>query len=166
MTDLKQHQLVYVPHPCLTTAVEPLDVDDADYVVNLKNHMIDVMEKHHGLGLAANQINLNATVFTMKSDGKDLFVINPAIHELSDETVLMTEGCLSDPGMYLKIKRPSAVRASWEEIDGSRTTHELYGLSARVFLHEYDHLCGVLFTDRVGRVKLEAARKKQKKMIR
>jgi peptide deformylase len=163
--DLSAHNLVYVPHTALETAVRPLTIDNEDYKNALSKHMFEVMNRHKGVGLAANQINLDAAVFVMKFQGHPLFAINPIIEDTSDERVLMTEGCLSDPGLYLKIKRPANIRASWETIEGERVAHDLDGLDARVFLHEFDHLQGVLFTDRVSKLKLDMGRKKQEKRL-
>jgi peptide deformylase len=140
---------------------------DIDYRLALRNHMTRLLERYHGLGLAANQINLDASVFVMVdyyNSAEPLFCINPAVHEVSDHQVLMTEGCLSEPDLYLKVKRPAEIKVSWETIEGERAVRELDGMRARIFLHEYDHLCGILFTDRVGRAKLDAARRKQRKI--
>jgi peptide deformylase len=167
MNNFDNHSLVYAPHTALKNPVVPFECDDADYRTALQEHMWKTMVAHRGIGLAANQINLNASVFIMKEHHtkQPLFCANPAVHEVSDNKVLMLEGCLSDPGMYLKVKRPNEIQVSWENISGEREIHELQGLNARAFLHEFDHLCGVLFTDRVGRVKLEAARKKKIKLL-
>ena len=166
-TNFDQNQLVYVPHSALFAPTTPFDFDNVDYRNALQDHMWNTMVRHKGIGLAANQINLDASVFIMKDSntGLPIFAINPAIHQVSDKKVLMLEGCLSDPGMFIKVRRPQKIVASWETIDGERESHEMDGLNARVFLHEYDHLSGVLFTDRVGRVKLDAARKKQAKLL-
>lgn len=167
MNDFSNHQLVYVPHSALRQALPPLEVDDTSYLEDLRDHMWDVMILNKGIGLAANQINLNASVFVMKDQetNEQIFAINPAITQASEEKNLMLEGCLSDPGMYLKVKRPARIFATWQNIDGDREQREFKGLNARVFQHEFDHLAGVLITDRVGRVKLEAARKKQMKRL-
>jgi peptide deformylase len=156
-----QHKLVYVPHPALDTPSAPFEFDDVEYRKALGKHMIELMHNHRGVGLAANQINLNAACFAMLLGADDVFMINPQVHEVSNTKVLMSEGCLSDPGMFLKVKRPDAIRASWENEEGERHHLELEGLDARVFLHEFDHLQGILFTDRVGGTKLKMARKKQ-----
>jgi len=160
-TDLNAHQLVYVPHQALEIQVTPFPQDNVEYRRAVSNHMKSVMEKHRGIGLAANQINLNAAVHVQMVQKDMVAMFNPQIHEVSDDKVLMSEGCLSDPGLYLKVKRPDMIRASWEDETGERAQATLFGMDCRVFLHEYDHLQGILFTDRVGSVKLKAARKKQ-----
>lgn len=159
--DMSAHQLVYVPHEALETQVPAFPQDNVEYRRAVSDHMKAVMERHRGIGLAANQINLNAAVHVQMVQQDMVTMFNPQIHEVSDDKVLMSEGCLSDPGLYLKIKRPDMIRASWEDETGSRTQATLFGMDCRVFLHEYDHLQGILFTDRVGKTKLNMARKKQ-----
>lgn len=159
--DMSAHQLVYVPHQALETQVPPFPEGNVEYRRAVAQHMASIMEKHRGIGLAANQINLNAAVHVQMVQRDLVAMFNPQIHEVSEDTVLMSEGCLSDPGLYLKVKRPDMVKASWENELGERTAATLFGMDARVFLHEFDHLQGILFTDRVGDVKLKMARKKQ-----
>jgi len=159
--DLTANQLIYVPHEALDQKVPPFPQDNMEYRRAVSNHMIAVMSRHAGIGLAANQINLNAAVFVTHIQKDIVTMFNPQIHEISNDKVLMSEGCLSDPGLYMKIKRPDMVAASWEDEAGERSQATLFGMDARVFLHEYDHLQGILFTDRVGSTKLSMARKKQ-----
>jgi peptide deformylase len=163
--DMSAHQLVYTPHTALDTAVPAFPQDNTAYRHTVSQHMQDVCNRHKGIGLAANQIDLNAAVFVSHVQKDMVTMFNPAIHEVSDDTVLMSEGCLSDPGLYIKIKRPDMIHVSWEDETGQRTQAQLFGMDCRVFLHEYDHLQGVLFTDRVGKTKLAMARKKQNTRI-
>jgi peptide deformylase len=127
--------------------------------------MKQLMEQYRGIGLAANQINLNAAVHVQMIQQDIVAMFNPQVMEISEDQVLMSEGCLSDPGLYLKVKRPDMVKVRWEDEAGELDEAVLFGMDARVFLHEYDHLQGILFTDRVGNVKLKAARKKQAKLM-
>jgi len=163
--DLSAHQLVYVPHSALETKVPEFPAGNSGYRIALSRHMKSLMEQHRGIGLAANQINLGAAVHVQMVQTDMVVMFNPTILEISDDKVLMSEGCLSDPGLYLKIKRPDMVKVQWEDEAGELDEAVLFGMDARVFLHEYDHLQGILFTDRVGSVKLKAARKKQAKLM-
>lgn len=163
--DFSNHRLIYVPHPALETGVKPYQTEDEQYSRELFDYMYKTMEHHKGVGLAANQINLDAAVFVMRLTGRPAFIINPTVEEMSPKKVLMTEGCLSDPAMYLKIKRSERIVASWQTIEGERVRHQLSGMDARVFLHEFDHLQGIMFTDRVSKLKLEMGRKKQGKRL-
>jgi peptide deformylase len=159
--DMTAYQLVYAPHQMLETQVQPFIFDKPEYRQAVSYHMQNLCRNHKGLGLAANQINLNAAVFVVHVQKDLVTMFNPQIHGVSDDKVLMSEGCLSDPGMYLKVKRPDMVTASWEDETGKRSQATLFGMDCRVFLHEYDHLQGIMFTDRVGNIKLKMARKKQ-----
>ena len=90
---------------------------------------------------------------------------NPKILDESHKKVLMDEGCLSFPGLWLKVNRPEAIEVEYEDVHGSKTTAMMYGLEARIFLHEYDHMEGKDFTDRVSKLKLDIAKRKQKKAL-
>ena len=74
----------------------------------------------------------------------------------------MDEACLSFPGLQLKVKRPASIRVRFQDPYGNWITRQFAGMSARVFLHEYDHLFGVDFTDKVSKLKLDMAKKKVK----
>lgn len=165
MNDIQQHQLIYAPHPMLEKVAEPFPNQNFELRSQVSNHMKMLMEKHRGIGLAANQINLPLSVHIQMVQQDMVAMFNPQIHEISEDQVLMSEGCLSDPGLYLKVKRPDMIKVSWEDEHDHRVSATLFGMDARVFLHEFDHLQGVLFTDRVGKTKLEMARKKQAKLL-
>ena len=76
---------------------------------------------------------------------------------------MFKEGCLSYPGLWLNIKRPKKIIAEWQSSKGDTITAELDGLIARCFQHEYDHLDGVCFVDKVSQMKLQLAMKKLRK---
>lgn len=163
--DFSNHKLVYVPHVALENQTTPFVNGNVAYRKALSMYMQDMCVNYNGLGLASNQISLDAAVFVTHIQQNLVTMFNPAIEEVSNDKVLMTEGCLSDPGLYLKISRPDMIKASWDDELGARCEATLYGMDARVFLHEYDHLQGVLFTDRVGKTKLQMARKKQAQVM-
>jgi peptide deformylase len=128
------------------------------------------MTSEGGIGLSANQVNLNAQIFVMKphllEDKTPLIVINPQLESVTINSEEMPEGCLSHTNLFLKVKRPRGIVAKYLDINAKECTIELYDIDARCFLHEYDHLQGIEFTDRVSRLKLDMARKKQKKIQR
>lgn len=140
-------------------------MDDAD---KLQHDMINFMLANRGIGLAANQIGINKRVFTMGSDTHIDFVsprafFNPIIVESSREQVLDTEGCLSFPGIWLKIKRPSWLVAEFYSSAGQKQSMKFEGYQAKCFQHELDHLNGVCFVDKVSRLKLQLALKNKEK---
>ena len=159
--ELEKFQLVYAPHQALEKKVDPFPEGSPEYRSKIARHMARIMEEYKGIGLAANQINLNHSVHVQMVQDEMVAMFNPQIHEISEDLVLMSEGCLSDPGLQLKVKRPDMIKASWEDANGERTYETLFGMDCRVFLHEFDHLQGIMFTDRVGKTKLQMARKKQ-----
>ena len=129
--------------------------------------MFENMLGHNGLGLAANQIGFPFTVFSMMVDSVDaICCFNPVILKVSDETVMMKEGCLSFPSLYLNIKRPKMVEAEYQNADGEKVDVHFEGLAARVFQHEMDHMQGQNFTEYVSNFMLKSARKKQKKLLK
>jgi peptide deformylase len=86
-------------------------------------------------------------------------VFNPMIVDYSEETVVYEEGCVSYPGIFLKIKRPRSVRVRYRNWEGEANTIRFDGYTARVFQHEYDHLNGITFHSRASRYHLEQARR-------
>jgi peptide deformylase len=116
--------------------------------------MFDALTKGKGVGLAGPQVGLMEQVFVTNVEGDVPRVfINPSIIETSQETVKYEEGCLSIPGIYVDVIRPKTVKVqAWNE-KGRPFTLEAGGLLARVILHEYDHLEGILFIDRLSEPK-------------
>jgi peptide deformylase len=99
-------------------------------------------------------------------DGKVRNCFNPIIKDLSEETVLMKEGCLSFPFLFLSIKRPQWVNVQYTDENGKTVEEYLHGMSARIFQHENEHMNGYVFTDLVSKFKLERAQKARKKLIK
>jgi peptide deformylase len=126
--------------------------------------MIDALHKQRGVGLAGPQIGLMKRIFVIHIEGDEPRVfINPSIIATSQETIKCEEGCLSIPGVWADVVRPRAVRVqAWNE-KGRPFTIETEGILARVILHEYDHLEGVLFIDRLSPRKRERILAKLKK---
>jgi peptide deformylase len=126
--------------------VKPIDKEIADIAAQ----MIETMHHSKGVGLAGPQIGLMKRIFVVHVDGdKPRVFINPSIIGTSQETVKLEEGCLSLPGVWADVVRPVAVRVqAWNE-KGRPFTIETEGMLARAILHEYDHLEGTLFIDRI-----------------
>lgn len=153
------------PHQTLITKSDPWSFGTDGDAEELERHMIDFMINNNGIGLAANQINLNKRVFVMGSRNIPNFpdpfaLFNPRIIESSKELVLDQEGCLSYPGLFLMVKRPSWVVAEYQDSLGNIKEIKIDGYLAKCFQHEYDHLDGICFVDRVSQLKLNLAMKK------
>lgn len=132
----------------------------------LEKDLIDIMLANDGIGLAANQVGIKARVFAMghraNPESAQAF-FNPMIVANVDEVEDMEEGCLSFPGIYVNIKRPKKILARWQNSKGEWQQSEFDGYNCKCFLHELDHLEGIVFQDRVSTLKWALAVKKTKK---
>ena len=157
-------ELIKAPNEFLEKQVAPFDFDtmDAD---KISKEMIEMMLKYKGVGLASNQVGLDAQIFVMGEENP-ITVINPMVTEVGTEKVEMEEGCLSFPGLYMKVSRPSVVSVQYLDIEQKECIIKLEGFHARVFLHEYDHLQGITFDQRVSKLRLDMAKKKQQKILK
>jgi peptide deformylase len=127
-------------------------------------NMLAVMIQNQGIGLAAPQVNLDLNMFVIGQKTFGYWVcINPEILSISDRTETIMEGCLSFPGLFLKIPRPYNVKGKFFDLNGKEHIVEFEGIWARAFLHEYEHLHGVVFTSKVSKLKLDMARRKIKR---
>ena len=159
-------QLILSPNKWLDTVVDQFDFDNLD-ALQIEKQMIDVMLKNDGIGLSANQVGINAKIFTIRPINlkePPFAIINPRIISLSEETEDAFEGCLSHPNLALKVSRPQEVVTEFVDSANKTVKLTLRGIDARCFLHEFDHLHGIEFTDRVSALKLKMAKKKQLKI--
>ena len=135
----------------------------------MKDNLIETMEHYKGIGLSANQCGVMERVFVMYSDVKKREIIacfNPKIVSESDEEIFMDEGCLTYPGLWLKVKRPDGIEVTYEDENGEKQEKAMFGLECRIFQHEYDHMEGTNFTKKVSRLRLNMARKRRKKQAK
>ena len=143
-----------------------LDVDHE--TIELISNMFDTMRNANGIGLAANQVGANKSIFVVDvsnaegyEETKPVVFINPVIEKYSDEKVMFEEGCLSIPDVHGEVERPESIVIKFYDTDLNVQTLEADELLARVIQHEYDHLQGILFTDLVD----EETKKKLKKPL-
>lgn len=115
----------------------------------LVQKMRRIMYDANGVGLAANQIGLDMSVFVAKVDNKFYSFFNPKITKSSDELVGREEGCLSIPNRYGQVYRSDKINFEAQDKNGKTIKMKVWGLLATVFQHEVDHLSGVLFIDRL-----------------
>ena len=119
-------------------------------VVSLASEMFEAMDRGKGVGLAAVQVGRLLRLFVARVPGDSPRVfINPDILETSIEQETFEEGCLSIPGLYTDVVRPSWVRIQAWNAKGRPFTITAEGYLGRVIQHEYDHLNGILFLDRI-----------------
>ena len=130
------------------------DIDER--IVRLAQEMIDSLSIHKGIGLAGPQVNEQLRLFVTHAQGDiPRIFINPEIIMTSNDLVPYEEGCLSIPGIYADVMRPAEIQIqAWNE-KGRPFTLDADGMLARVIQHEYDHLRGKLFIDRINEKKRE-----------
>ena len=115
----------------------------------LLDEMVPFMRESRGVGLAAPQIGVSQRFFVMDAGDKVRKVINPEIFSTGNSTAEMEEGCLSVPGIHKKVRRPKRITVRYQNEAGETVEEQLKDFPARVFQHEFDHLDGVLFVDRI-----------------
>lgn len=118
----------------------------------LVKKMREIMKKVSGIGLSANQIGLDMRVFVAQPEKKFYAVFNPEIIKESDEKANMEEGCLSVPNLYGPVERPEKVTLIGTDMNNKKLKIKAWGLLARVFQHEVDHLNGMLFIDKCKQI--------------
>ena len=121
---------------------------------DLFDNMLETMRKAEGVGIAAPQVGFNLSAFIVDKnplvdDSKPIFFINPSIEFLGNETEVEIEGCLSIPQLYAQVKRAKNILVKAKDINGNNFELEASDYLARVIQHEYDHLVGILFIDKV-----------------
>lgn len=129
----------------------------------LAKDMIESLYHYNGLGISGNQLGLPWSVFAMRGDPKDFICFNPFLAMPSTEQVELEEGCLSFPGMIFDVTRPRSIRIRFADIHGVVDTFQFTNLTARVILHEMDHLQGKIFFEGTSRPTLERKLRQAKK---
>ena len=142
-------QLTPNTHPILHERVKPCskDLDRPEMSRILKENMMH----YEGVGLSANQIGISERVFIMvlnMETEETITCFNPRIIKRYDENVWCEEGCLSFPDEIINVQRPDRIVVKYEDEDGKDHKIKLSGMASRVFLHEFDHLEGIVFTER------------------
>jgi len=161
-------KIIYIPDPRLRKMSKPVEVFD-EALHTLIDDMFETMYHAKGVGLAAPQIGINIRLSVVdcssSEDMKPLVLVNPEIVEASD-IVEFKEGCLSVPGSYDIVKRPSKVKLRAQDRHGAFYEMNAEGLLAECFQHEIDHLDGKLYIDYLSPVKRQLARQKVEKIVR
>ena len=134
--------------------------------IEFQEELIENMKHYKGAGLAANQLGYKYSVFSMNHEGNNMVLFNPQIIEESEEYVWEVEGCLTYPGLFIKIKRPKSLSASWEDANGENFTGYFSDLSARIFLHEMTHIKGEIFYEEASRFHVQNGRRKRRAQLK
>lgn len=149
-------------HPVLRAESADVEADYPD-LKKLIEDMYETMYGSEGVGLAAPQIGRNIRLVVIDADpvaetfpecaGRRMTLINPEIDVLDGEKVSRPEGCLSVPGLSENVSRVEHIRLNWLDENFEEHEEEISGFLARIVQHEYDHLDGVIFTDRLSPIR-------------
>lgn len=131
--------------------------------IEFSQNMIKFVYENNALGVAANQVGVPYRIFAMRGSPENFVCFNPKIVQPSEAEVTLEEGCLSYPGLVVKVKRPQHVRVRFTTPNGDTITRQFTGMSARVFQHEIEHLDGVRFYDNANKYHRDRAMKEWKK---
>jgi peptide deformylase len=140
-------EIVLHPNKILREKAEKVEKIDKE-IKNLVKEMKKIMIQLNGVGLAANQIGKNLSIFVAYDNKKFYTFINPEIVKFFGREKIMEEGCLSVPNVWGRIRRYEGVVISYQDLFGKRKKLRAKGLLAQIIQHEIDHLNGVLFIDK------------------
>ena len=161
-------QVFQYPHETLlqksTTWTKDDSIQGHDDLEKFERDMIKLMLAERGMGLAANQIGITKRFFAIGHDTFDTFekpviIWNPQIIKQSKEKIIDVEGCLSFKGIWLKVERPKTVEVQYETTQGKTEFATLDGMESKCFQHEYDHLEGITFNQRISKLRWDMAKK-------
>jgi len=163
-------EVLQFPDPRLKQVSEPID-EITDEIRELARDMCDVMYDEPGIGLAAPQVGASIRMFVIDTEWSDegaernpTVMINPELTR-EEGTISWEEGCLSVPDYTAEVERAAEVTIKAIDLDGKEIVEEAEGLRAVCLQHEFDHLDGVLFIDRISRLKRSLYAKKRKKQL-
>ncbi len=161
-------EILEFPDPRLRTIAKPVDTVD-DSIRELIDNMFETMYAAPGIGLAATQVNVHRRIVVMdisEDQSEPRVFINPEVTVLGEDEAPYDEGCLSVPGFYESVDRPTQIRVEALDRDGQPFTLEPDGLLAVCIQHELDPLNGTLFVDYLSQIKRPRIRKKLEKLHR
>jgi len=163
-------KLVPESDPILKQPTQKWDFENPPFdLVEFVETLCETMVRRRGVGLSANQVGVPYSIFVIgHPDMPDeiICVVNPKIVDHSEKVVLGEEGCLTFDALYGKVKRYEKIRVRFSNPLGDTETNELEGFTARIFQHEFDHLQGITFINRMSRFHLDAAKRQKKKMMK
>lgn len=141
------YEVKQIPEPVLRQKAHKVKNHSQEYINQLKKDMIETMEANAGAGLAAPQIGVPLRMIAFINNHKPIVLINPELVIASDETSIEVEGCLSIPGVLVPVERPVTIKVQ-HQIGNKWRVFKFVNFTARVVLHEMDHLDGVLIIDK------------------
>lgn len=156
--DINNLKLVSSADPVLTTPCKEFDFDDPPFdPTEFAKNLVKFMYESNGIGIAANQVGIPYRVFAMRGHPENFVCYNPKIVQPSEMSIELEEGCLTYPGLLVKITRPQHIRVRFSTPNSETITRQYTGLTARIFQHELDHLNGEIFYNKANRFHREQA---------
>jgi peptide deformylase len=150
---------------CLTKKTEKFDFSNPPFdPIEFAKELTKFMYDSGGIGLAANQVGVSYSVFAMRGHPENFVCFNPRIVDTSKEEILLDEGCLSYPFLFVKIKRPKKIKVRFNTPNGDTMTKVFDGITARIFQHELDHLHGISFYSRANKFHRDQAFRQERKL--
>lgn len=163
---IKTFDLISADWPVLYKEMPDFDFEKPPVDPNeFASSLVETCKKHNGFGLSANQCGYPYRVFVMGTGDEYVAFFNPKLIKTEGE-VHMEEGCLSWPLLTLRITRPKKIWVEYQDFTGEKKEAIFDGISARCFLHELDHMNGIMYTSRVKPLALQFGIKKLEKIKR
>ena len=145
-------KLVEANDPVLLNPCEKFDFNNPPFdPIQFAHDLVRTLYEYNGIGLSANQVGVPYQVFALRAVPENFVCYNPRIVMPSEETITLEEGCLTYPGLFVKIKRPRHVKVRFQMPNGETRTETFTGMSARAFQHEMDHMEGKIFYNQASK---------------
>lgn len=146
----KPYKILTYPHETLRAKALPVKEFATKELVTTANNMIMTLLTSGGIGLAGNQVGVLQRIIVVLTEHFQGVMVNPQIVKKEADLTTLAEGCLSFPGQRVNIDRPATIYVAWWNLDGTGTSREFTGITAKCIQHEIDHLDGKLIEDYKG----------------
>jgi peptide deformylase len=160
------YKLVSEDDPILCEYIDEFVFDGTIDATELSGRLTETLKLHRAFGLAAPQCGLEHRVFVMGAEGDYITAFNPKVISSSTEILHMEEGCLSFPFLTLAVSRSKEIEVEYQNDLGERINRVFSGISARIFLHEMDHLNGITFNKVAKPLSLKMGLKRREKQMK
>lgn len=155
-------KLIHHETPSLRHASEVFNYANPQMdAVELATNLYETLMSTPYLGLSAPQCGINLRVFALRTN-PGIVCFNPRLVDKSEEVIVLDEMCMSFEHLAVPVKRPKKIKVRYFEPNGNVKTEVFDGMTARYFLHELDHLDGILYTQRANKMHVERAMRKKK----
>lgn len=163
---VEPYELVDENDPILHEVMPTFLFDGTNDPKEISKRLQQTLKMHRAFGIAAPQCGLRLNVIVIGAEGDLITMFNPRILEVSEETAVMEEMCLSAPFLSLSIKRPERVKVEYQNEKSERKLLTFSGLTARIFFHEEHHIRGITFDQVAKPLALKLGMKKREKRIK